>query len=170
MAITNYQIEMLNVSDADAFIVYYLTDDGGKHLVLIDAGRYNDGEKVLNHLNSYYSGIPVELAIVTHPDDDHYGGFIYLLEQIQQNSKSQVPIQRFWINDPRNHFKPLDVKEDLTKKELEERLEGVFAFEDKNLLKLIDSLKIYHEEKFARTRLKYLGLNEKGDRVYKKMP
>ncbi len=170
MAITNYQIEMLNVGDADAFIVYYLTDDGGEHLVLIDAGRYNDGEKVLNILNSNYKDIPVELAIVTHPDDDHFGGFIYLLEQIQQKSKNLVPIQQFWINDPRNHFKPQDVKEDLTKKELEERLEGVFASEDKNLLKLIDSLKIYHEEKFARTGLKYIGLNETGDRVYKKTP
>lgn len=36
--ITDYQIEMLNVGDADAFVVYYITDGTRKHLVLIDAG------------------------------------------------------------------------------------------------------------------------------------
>lgn len=150
MAITNYQIEMLNVGDADAFIVYYLTDDGREHLVLIDAGRYdNGGEKVLNHLNSYYSGVPVELAIVTHPDDDHYGGFIYLLEQIQQKSKNRVPIQQFWINDPRNHISVEDVEEDIQRKTLEKRLSAIYSVGDKNLLSLVESLHIHHEEAFS---------------------
>ncbi len=148
---TNYQIEMLNVGDADAFIVYYLTDDGRKHLVLIDAGRYDDGEKVLNHLNTYYPGIPVELAIVTHPDDDHYEGFIYLLEQIQQNSKNRVPIQQFWVNDPRNHISIEDVKEDIQRQTLERRLAAIYSVGDKNLLALIDDLHIEHNEAFAST-------------------
>lgn len=152
MAITNYQIEMLNVGDADAFIVYYLTDDGRKHLVLIDAGRYdNGGEKVLNHLNSYYSGVPVELAIVTHPDDDHYGGFIYLLEQIQQKSKNRVPILRFWINDPRNHISVKEVEEDIQRKTLEKRLADIYSGNKTNLLELIELLHIPHKEVFAQT-------------------
>ena len=151
MAITNYQIEMLNVGDADAFIVYYLTEDGGEHLVLIDAGRYDDGEKVLNHLNSYYTGIPVELAIVTHPDDDHYGGFIYLLEQIQQKSKNLVPIQQFWINDPRNHISVKDVEEDIQRKTLEKRLADIYSGNKTNLLELIELLHIPYKEVFAQT-------------------
>ncbi len=108
--ITDYQIEMLNVGDADAFVVYYITDRTRKHLVLIDAGRYEDGGKVLEHLNAHYQGIQVELAIVTHPDDDHYGGFVYLLEQIKSKNKDAAAIQRFWVNDPRKHIKVDDVE------------------------------------------------------------
>ena len=151
MAITNYQIEMLNVGDADAFIVYYLTDDGRKHLVLIDAGRYGDGEKVLNHLNSYYKDVPVELAIVTHPDDDHYGGFVYMLEQIKQKANNAVPIHRFWINDPRKHISADDVEEEIQRKTLEKRLADIYSVNKSNSLELIELLRIPHKEVFAQT-------------------
>lgn len=104
MKIINYQVEMLDVADADAFIVYYITDDNKKHLVMIDAGRHGNGEKIVKHLHTYYSGIPVELAIVTHPDDDHYGGFVYMLQLMESKAENAVTINKFWINDPRNHI------------------------------------------------------------------
>lgn len=148
--ITNYQIEMLNVADADAFVVYYETNDGRKHLVLIDAGRYSNGRDVLNHLNRYYFGIPVELAIVTHPDDDHYGGFVYLLEKIQEGSLRAVNINKFWINDPRRHISVTDVQEDIQRRTLERRLAEVYSVGDKNLLTMLDEMHIPHEEQFAR--------------------
>ena len=149
--ITNYQVEMLNVADADAFIVYYLTKDGRKHLVLIDAGRYGNGENVLTHLNNYYAGIPIELAIITHPDDDHYGGFIYLLEQIQSNAKNAVPIQGFWLNNPTKHIKVEDVEEDIQRKTLVKRLSQIYSVGDKNLLTLLKDMKIPCVEAFATT-------------------
>ena len=74
---------MLDVADADAFIVYVVVDgDVGleEKLILVDAGRYCDGDKILSHLNKYYSGFNIDLAIVTHCDDDHFGGFIRILE------------------------------------------------------------------------------------------
>lgn len=149
--ITSYQIEMINVNDADAFVVYYITDNKTPHLVLIDAGRYDDGKKVFRHLKNHYDGLPVELAIVTHPDEDHFGGFIYLLEQIRDKKKGAVSINRFWINDPRNHFGPEDMKRKISLKVLEERLKSVYTSDDKNLLDLIDSLHIQHDEVFAIT-------------------
>lgn len=164
--ITEYQIEMIVVDDADAFVVYYVTDDKKEHLVLIDAGRYGNGERVLNHLNKHYEGIPVELAIVTHPDEDHFGGFIYLLEQIRDHSENAVPIRRFWINDPRNHFSKKDVKGKINQKELDERLKSVYMVDGKNLLELIESLKICHDEVFAITLLK-LKVDSKGNRYLK---
>ena len=165
MAITNYQIEMLNVGDADAFIVYYITDDGGRHLVLIDAGRYdNGGEKVLNHLNSNYKDIPVELAIVTHPDDDHYGGFVYMLEQVKLKATSAVSIHRFWLNDPRKHISVDDVEEVVQKKTLEKRLTDIYSVGRVNLLTLIDELHIPHEEAFASTYM-HLEYNMWGNLV-----
>lgn len=161
MNITKYQVEMLNVGDADAFIVYYYTGDGQPHLVLIDAGRYSDGALVLEHLNQYYSGIPVELAIVTHPDDDHYGGFIYMLHQLSEMDENAVKIQKFWINDPRKHIVVDDVKEEIQRETLEKRLAEIYQAEGISLLSLIDEMKIPHKEAFAETTLSsnydYLG-------------
>lgn len=152
--ITDYQIEMLNIGDADAFVVYYITDRVRKHLVLIDAGRYEDGDKVLNHLNSYYKGLPVELAIVTHPDDDHYGGFIYLLEQIMNKNKDAVSIQKFWVNDPRKHITIDDVTEEIQRETLEKRLKDIYAAHDTDLITLLDECKIPYKEAFAKTYTK----------------
>ena len=149
--ITKYQIDMLNVGDADAFVVYYETNHTQKHLVLIDAGRYGDGEHVLHHLNTYYGGIPVELAIVTHPDDDHYGGFVYLLEQIQSKRPHAIGINMFWLNDPRRHISIDDVEEAMQRTTLERRLNEIYALNDTNLVEQIESMGIPHQEAFART-------------------
>lgn len=167
--ITNYQIEMLNVKDADAFVVYYETNDGKKHLVLIDAGRYENGEDVIRHLYRFYRGIPVELAIVTHPDDDHYGGFIYMLELLKEHKKEAFEIRRFWVNDPREHFTTRDVEEDISKEELDKRLGGVYRTGDRMLLDMIDELGIRREEVFAKTRLVYDGQDEKGRMICHKV-
>ena len=58
--IKDYQIEMINVEDGDSFVVYYTTDDGAKHLVLIDAGRHRTGDRVLNHLRRNHKGEEIE--------------------------------------------------------------------------------------------------------------
>ena len=44
MKAVNYQIEMLNVGSADAFIIYFIDENNTGHLVLGDAGResYNN--------------------------------------------------------------------------------------------------------------------------------
>lgn len=157
MKITNYQIEMIDVEDADAFIVYYITDDGKSHLVLVDAGRYGDGERVLDRLNLYYKGIPVELAIVTHPDDDHYGGFIYMLQRLKEKDKCAVNIQRFWVNDPRKHISEDDVKENVQKETLKKRLAAIYQAEGVSLLTLIDEMKVPHDEVFAETSFTSVG-------------
>ena len=166
--ITKYQIEMLNVKDADAFIVYYETNDGKKHLVLIDAGRYGNGMDVIRHLNYYYRNIPVELAIVTHPDDDHFGGFIYMLELLKGHKRDAVEIQHFWVNDPREHFTTRDIEEDISAEELDKRLGGVYRTDDKMLLEMIDELGIRRQEVFATTQLVYCGQEENGDEIYHK--
>lgn len=147
--IKNYQIEMINVEDGDAFVVYYTTDDGAKHLVLIDAGRYRTGDKVLTHLNRIHKGEEIELAIVTHPDEDHYGGFVYLLERFRDKNKAAFPIKRFWLNDPRKHISLDDVKEDIQKKTLEKRLKEIYAVNDTDLITLLDECKIPYNEAFA---------------------
>ena len=46
--------------------------------ILIDAGKPNKGQTVVNYLNS--KGVDdIELMVNTHPDDDHYGGLTTVL-------------------------------------------------------------------------------------------
>lgn len=158
--IIKYQIEMLNVADADAFLVFYETDDKKYHLVMIDAGRYGNGKAILAHLNVYYPGIPIELAIVTHPDDDHYGGYIYLLEQIQSKANNMVPIKKFWLNDPTKHINVEDVKEDIQRKTLKRRLADIYSVGDRNLLALLTEIGVKCEEAFATTYSKCIKLHD----------
>lgn len=138
-SIKNYQIEMLDVQDADAFIIFYEDSTGANKLVLVDAGRYSNGEKIRNHLTKYYPNKNVDLAIVTHCDEDHFGGFVYLLE-------NNYPINHFWINIPKNH------KDCLSKKN-GKNLDSVYSTEvddeTKNLVELLESKNINHFEKFA---------------------
>ena len=152
MQITDYQIEMLSVGAADAFIIHFTDDSRNNHLVLVDAGNYNDGQKISDHLNRYYPNQIIELAIVTHPDDDHYGGFIKMLEKIQDKDKDAIKIKKFWINDPgNNHIDKNEIKWISKQKTVNVRARSVYDLNGKNLIDMIDSISgITREEKFAR--------------------
>lgn len=47
MKIEKCEIEMLNIKSADAFIIHIVDEDD--HIILVDAGNYNDGQKIINH-------------------------------------------------------------------------------------------------------------------------
>lgn len=137
--ITNYQIEMLDVQDADAFIIFYEENSRNTKLILVDAGRYSDRNKIATHLRKYYPHKSIDLAIVTHCDEDHFGGFVYLLEK-------NYSIKQFWINIPKNH-------KDKTSIENNKDLDSVYSTDvnekSLNLIELIESKKIPHYEKFS---------------------
>lgn len=152
MEVIDYQIEMLDVGAADAFILWFKTSDKNNHLVLIDAGNYGDGDKIVEYLHHYYPGYFVNLAIVTHCDIDHYGGFVRMLEKIQNKDDDAVQICQFWVNDPANHDIDVDdVKRVRTQQTVEERLKSVYTLSNGlNLLDLIDGLpNVYRKECFA---------------------
>lgn len=166
--ITAYHVDMISVQDADAFVVYYVTDYTKRHLVLIDAGRYGNGEEIVKYLNTHYRGLPVELAIVTHPDDDHFGGYIAMLEKIKSCSQDAVKIQKFWVNDPRVHFTTRDVEEDISAEELDKHLGSVYMTEGKMLLDLIDDLGIPRLEIFAETVVTRLENDKYGRAIFRR--
>jgi beta-lactamase superfamily II metal-dependent hydrolase len=147
----NYQIEMINVGSADAFIIYFIDENNNGHLVLIDAGKYSDGQEIINHIRKYYRNPSIDLAIVTHPDDDHYGGFIKMLEKIQDEDRDAIKISKFWINDPgNNHIDKNEVKWITKQRSVNVKARSVFDLpEHDNLIDLIDSLSISRYEKFA---------------------
>lgn len=99
-----YNFELLNLGDADAIIICHYDKNDNKHLVLIDAGKYDDGKTIKNHIHKYYDTYIINLAICTHPDNDHKGGFFYLLNDID------VEIEEFWLTDPSRYITDNDVK------------------------------------------------------------
>ena len=110
--IKRFEIDMLDVKAADAFLIHAFIENGTgelEYVVLVDAGNEGDGTKILNHLNTYYTKKYVDLAICTHCDSDHYGGFKELIaEHIKPTSSFEI--KQFWVHDPYKHVNVDDVK------------------------------------------------------------
>ena len=158
--ITKFEIDMLDVKAADAFIIHAFINHNGyenEYVVLVDAGNEGDGKKILNHINTYYGQKYVDLAICTHCDSDHYGGFKELITE-HKKSTSSFEIKQFWVHDPYQHVDVDDVKYIRKNQTLKDRLNAAYAFNDgSNLLEMIDSARINREEPFA--GLEYSPLN-----------
>lgn len=156
-----YEIEMIDVKAADALLIHYVEDNGLSHIIMVDSGNYEDAEKILTHIRTHFdkvkmpgwSGYVIDAAIVTHPDDDHIGGFVHMLEDFQANELCDFRFNWFWVNDPAKHeFVPDYVQRIRTQKSLDVRLKSVYNYKEdpkKNLLDLIDSLGIKRTEVFA---------------------
>lgn len=151
MTVSKYEIDMLDVKAADAFLIHaFINHEGMEHeyVVLVDAGNEGDGKKILNHINTYYTQKYVDLAICTHCDCDHYGGFKELIAEHNKQTSS-FEIKRFWVHDPYQHVDVDDVKYVRKEQTLRERLNAAYAFNDgSSLLDLIDESRISREEPF----------------------
>lgn len=92
---SQYRVHFLDVKDADAIIIAYKSNALAKKwfLALVDAGNVSDSQKIKNFLNRIYETSVIDLAICTHPDSDHKGGFFGLLED------DDVVIKEFWFKD-----------------------------------------------------------------------
>ena len=146
MNITKYEIDFINVKDADAILIHFWDDDrGADYVVSIDAGRYNDGDEVSRFVKEYYKKDTIDVAVVTHCDEDHYGGYVKILEN------RLVKINEFWLNDPGKYVTVDKYKYFRKLSSLRAEVRNVYNEEgDKNLLDLIPSTSI-------RTALSYGG-------------
>lgn len=97
-----YEIDFLNVKDADAILIRCFHDDL-EYVVLIDAGNVSDWEIIKNKLKNVYENTTIDLAICTHPDKDHIGGFFGLLDD------DEITINEFWLIDPAAHIGKDDI-------------------------------------------------------------
>lgn len=149
LKIVDYHIEMLSVGAADSFIIYYIDSKGNHKLILVDAGTYNDGQNIINHIRKWYPNHVIDLAIVTHPDDDHFGGFVKMLEKIKDQENDAISIKQFWLNNPQNHVKVTQVQNQIKETTLANRVARLFDQGESNLLDLVTSLNIPVSDKFA---------------------
>jgi beta-lactamase superfamily II metal-dependent hydrolase len=128
-----YEYELLKSGDADAiFIRHYVNET--PYVVLIDAGNISDWERIKEHLNTYYGTYIIDLAICTHPDNDHMGGFFGLLED------DDITISEFWLIDPAHYLDENDLKRYLTKSGAEKAVRKIFNNPTNNQQNLIEML------------------------------
>jgi len=126
-------------------IRYLLPQTGYEVVILIDAGNIQDGPKIVEHINTYTNQKYIDLAICTHPDADHIGGFLHVVDHIR--------IEEFWIHDPSKHkvnakklLESLE-KSDTLKKGLSLVIENLRHSD--NLISAIDHKGIKRREPFA---------------------
>lgn len=140
MKVTKYEIDMLDVKAADAFLIHFYDEDNYEYVVLIDGGNYDDGKTIAEFIRNNYGQHYIDLAICTHCDKDHYGGLIYLLEQQRDNGDDDMDIREIWVDDPANHVELGKIKWYRKQDTLEVEARSVFDLGDANLMKLIDEL------------------------------
>lgn len=163
--ITKYEIDMLDVGAADAFLIHaFVKQESGSELeyvVLVDAGNECDGEKIYDHINRYYNQKYIDLVIITHCDADHYGGMKYLIDK--HKSSDTFKINKVWVHDPYEHVNVDDVKYIRNSKTLRQRLDAAYSFDDgTNLLTELDKARINREEVFKGSKLQPLNITVLG--------
>jgi beta-lactamase superfamily II metal-dependent hydrolase len=136
-----FEIDMLSVKNADASIIRYFNEYNEEIVIVIDAGRRKDGNKVVEHIHTYTNKKRVDLAICTHPDNDHIGGFFKLIEKVK--------IDEFWIHNPEKHIAAI------------RNLTESYELDDKIEKALIDVLENLRDSEDIFTLLKEHGIRTK---------
>ena len=148
-----YEIDMLSVGAADAFLIRFYDEDDKEHVILVDAGTYDDGEKVRDFVRDRYETYTIDLAICTHCDDDHFGGFVYMINDMLEHPNTSVDIQQIVINDPGLHQNEKDEKGNRSRESVKKEARSVYDCGGKNLLSLIweasDKLGLEYNEGFS---------------------
>ena len=98
-----YEIDFLNVNDADAILIRCYNGET-PYIILIDAGNLSSSETIKSKLKTVYKNMVINLAICTHPDKDHIGGFFGLLDD------DEITINEFWLIDPAEYLDNEDIK------------------------------------------------------------
>ncbi|MGV8713059.1 MAG: ComEC/Rec2 family competence protein [Nitrosomonas sp.] len=89
-----FNIDFLPVGDSygDAIVVRYGDDTNGYFLHVVDGGRVDTGQTIIDHINKYYSGYFINHMVLSHADNDHACGLIDVLKQFE--------VKHLWMNRP----------------------------------------------------------------------
>ena len=99
-----FEVDFVKAGDnksGDAIALRYRRNNETQTSVhVVDGGYTEDGQKLVDHINSQY-GSPerIDNVILTHPDRDHAGGLMTVLESFE--------IGTLWMNRPWNHIADL---------------------------------------------------------------
>ncbi|MGD2174727.1 MAG: hypothetical protein PVJ27_04930 [Candidatus Brocadiaceae bacterium] len=91
------QLDMLPVGDSDAILLEVGLSESPV-VILIDGGRnWEDGDRVLRHLEEYYGG-RIDHLVLSNMDADHAEGLLHVAENLSTEQIGQA-----WIQDISRH-------------------------------------------------------------------
>lgn len=90
----NYEVDFLPIGEGsgDAIVIRYGDDTEGYYLHVVDGGRTETAETIINHINEFYSSYHINHMVLSHADDDHATGLIGVMEKIK--------VDHLWMNRP----------------------------------------------------------------------
>lgn len=68
---------------------------GQTRVVIIDGGIIETGDRIVDHVKTYYGTYSVDLVVCTHPDNDHIKGLFSVIENLS--------VDRLLIHRPAQH-------------------------------------------------------------------
>lgn len=96
-----YELDFLAVGEersGDAITLRVGNIPGSRNeqlVIVIDGGFTDNGQHVVDHINTYYGTNSVDLVVSTHPDCDHAAGLETVLTKCEVGS--------LWMHRPWNH-------------------------------------------------------------------
>ena len=100
-----YQVHFLELGDADCIAIKYQKDAvSNACIALVDAGNVSDAPKIKKFLCTTFKSTRIDLAVCTHPDCDHKGGFFGLL------ADPAISIGELWVKHPAKYIGDEDFK------------------------------------------------------------
>jgi beta-lactamase superfamily II metal-dependent hydrolase len=96
----SYEIDFLPVGtgerSGDAICVRYGTP-GNYKVMVYDGGTKESGEKLVEHIKTFYGTSHVDYVVCSHPDADHASGLSVVVEQLS--------VGELWMHRPWEHSK-----------------------------------------------------------------
>lgn len=127
-----YTVHFLTVDDADAIFLTYQANAGAhRYVILVDAGNVSNYSTIKSYLTENIKTNTIDLAVCTHPDKDHKGGFFNLIQD------EEIMIKKFWIKNPMDVISAVDFARMRQKESREEACLRVFNHPADNSLNLI---------------------------------
>lgn len=79
----------------DAITARFTTPTGRQAVVVIDGGFTDDGQRIVDHVRSYYGTSAVDLVISTHPDADHINGLATVVTELDV---TELMVHQPWLH------------------------------------------------------------------------
>lgn len=126
----------------DAIAIRWLEGDQYKVLVY-DGGTKEYGKDLVDHVKEHYHTTHVDYVVNSHPDNDHAGGLLYVLENM---SVGELWMHRPWAYSAliRDYFQDGRMTDESLERRLQERMSAAHALE-----KAAERLGIKIKEPFA---------------------
>lgn len=122
-----YEIEFLPVGNGeksgDAILIRWEESEDNYKVMVVDGGTKESGNKIVEHIKTYYKTTHVDYVVNSHPDQDHASGLSVVLEELT--------IGELWIHRPWNYTEQIiDYFHDgrITEQSLKKRLQKSFSY------------------------------------------